>query len=390
MIDFLIVEDNDSKYTEVKKAILSVNSDFDIHRVEDVKSATDQIKKRQFCFVIVDMQLPNSPEDKDTINSKGGYDLVKWVKHNQKKKKCQPPENILILSQFAETLDAYNDKLLKTRVFTYLYKANDDVWINEIQDIIEEYLIQNESKTNKTSDDLIVYSVHGINTNGEWQSEFGGYLENRFGDNVKYINYKYQYYPVYSFLNPFLRKKEVDILIGDLKHCAKSAPNATVHLIGHSFGTYLISTALERLTLESAPKIGNIILVNSVLKSDYNWSKTVTTHNIKKILNECCINDKILILSQLFAMGLGMAGRLGFKGNLFNTVTNRYFKGGHSDLLQNKYFDDWCLHISNQEVISINEREEVNFKIAFKNSILLAGPYLILAGIITAIAATVI
>ncbi|WP_219600052.1 alpha/beta hydrolase, partial [Vibrio parahaemolyticus] len=227
-------------------------------------------------------------------------------------------------------------------------------------------------------DKLIVYSVHGINTNGEWQDSFDTYLKEKTEVSISHFPYKYQYYPIYSFLIPMLRRNEVRRMINELKYCARKAPNSTVHLVGHSFGTYVICEALKEIPLENSPKIGNLILVNSVLKSGYDFSQIVSKHKIDKILCECAINDRILIMSQVFAMGLGMGGRMGFKGVLYKTIHNRFFKGGHSDLFSATKFSDWFNIIMNKEIVYTDERSKVNIVCAVKQSILIAAPYLLL------------
>ncbi|MDH5930944.1 alpha/beta hydrolase [Vibrio splendidus] len=379
MIDFLIVEDDDNKYKDVCQLINSIRSGFYIERADNVKDAIDFIKRRKFSFVVVDMQLPNEKYSLDT-NSNAGIELVRWIKHNQKKKKCLPPENILILSKYQNLIKKYNQDFNDTRVFSYLYGKESDDWKHQIGNCIEEYLLKIEDNIEKSDEEVIIYSVHGINTNGEWQDELDDFISTSKNDShISHQAYKYQYYPIYSFLIPPLRRKEVSRLVTDLEFCARRAPNAKVHLIGHSFGTYIICKSLEKLSLEKSPKIGNVILVNSVLKDGYNFSKIVRKYGIKKIICECAINDKILILSQLLAFGLGMAGRIGFKGRLYKTISNRYFIGGHSDLFHFKSYTDWLDVINEKPIKDIDERGKVTVTSAAVNSLLICSPYLVLA-----------
>lgn len=375
MIDFLIVEDNDIKYLDIQSTILSINKDFCIERVIYKEDAIAKIKKRQYSFVIIDIQLPTK-HNKNDIDSSAGVDLIKWIKHHQKTKKCLPPDNILILSEYKELLDKYDRDFHKTRIFAYHY-TDDESWRTSVEDCVEEFILKSEVHINKSNDEVIIYSVHGINTNGEWQTELDEQISS-LNLNVNYEPYSYQYYPVYSFLIPPLRWKEVARLESDLRHCARRAPNATVHLIGHSFGTYVILEALRKIPQELAPKIGRVILINSVLKSSYNFSHVIEKHNITTVINDCGINDRILILSQFLALGLGMAGRIGFKGRLYGTIINRYFRGGHSDLFTTKRYLEWSNILINNDLIEVDEREKVSAVSGVKNSLLIAGPYAIL------------
>lgn len=377
MIDFLIVEDDDDKYSDVCSLVTSIRSEFHIERADNVKDAITLIKRRKYSFVVVDMQLPNDKTNLDK-NQNAGLDLIRWIKHNQKKKKCLPPDNILILSKYKNLIEKYNKDFNETRVFSYLYGKEIDDWRNQIKSCIDEYLLKIEDNIDKSDEEVIIYSVHGINTNGEWQEELDCFISNQYDvKNISHQPYKYQYYPIYSFLIPFLRRNEVNRLVTDLTFCARKAPNATVHLIGHSFGTYIICKALETLSLEKSPKIGNIILVNAVLKGGYDFSEIVRKHGIKKVVCECAINDKILILSQLLAFGLGMAGRVGFKGRLYKTIFNRYFKGGHSDLFHSDSYNDWLSVINGKPIKEVDEREKITVATATKNSLLICSPYFI-------------
>jgi hypothetical protein len=51
-------------------------------------------------------------------------------------------------------------------------------------------------------------------------------------------------------------------------------------------------------------------------------------------VNDCGINDSVLVLSQLVVLFTGMAGRVGFYGFSGGTVFNRFFAGGHSHYFQ--------------------------------------------------------
>ncbi|RBW66049.1 hypothetical protein DS893_06325 [Vibrionales bacterium C3R12] len=377
MIDFLIVEDSCEKYDNICKVIRTIQADFDIKRAENVADAITLVKKRKFSFLIVDIQLPDSQSENSEVNSNAGLELIKWIKHSQKRKKCLPPDNILILSQYSELIEKHSSDFTRTRVFSYLYSREDCKWESDVKDCIEEYILKKTDNIKKSDEENIIYSVHGINTYGEWQDELSQFIKSKFDGLFNHIPYKYQYFPIYSFLNPFLRKREVKRLIKDLEHCARRAPNATVHLVGHSFGTHVICEALDKITVELSPKIGNVVLVNSVIKSGYDWSNIVKKHGINKIVNECGINDRVLILSQMTAFGLGMAGRTGFKGKLYDTLTNRYFKGGHSSLFTDQHFQDWCTVLASDTIKNIDERGKVTKLDAFKNSLIIASPYVL-------------
>ncbi|MBU0826258.1 MAG: hypothetical protein KKB78_17870, partial [Alphaproteobacteria bacterium] len=69
--------------------------------------------------------------------------------------------------------------------------------------------------------------------------------------------------------------------------------------------------------------------------SSYNWPPLLETYEFD-VVNDCGTRDLILCLSQCFVIGMGMAGRNGFKTLNGGRVTNRYFKGGHSLYFRDK------------------------------------------------------
>ncbi|ACH65287.1 response regulator receiver protein [Aliivibrio fischeri MJ11] len=366
MIDFLIVEDSTSKRENICSLLSEINKDFDITYVDNFEDAVEKIKKRSFSFVVLDIQIPNTSIDQNK-NSQGGVELLKWIKHKQKSGVLSPPKNILVLTEYEDLLNKYSETNKSYRVFTYLYDSTCSSWRNQVREHIEEYILTTSSNIDSMPNNKVVYSVHGINTHGEWQKDFGRYID---GTQFSYIHvpYDYLYYPLTSFLCPHLRTEEVDRLVEDLIMTAKKYPNATVQLVGHSFGTYLIAEALAKLPVENAPKFDKIVLNGSVLKSNFNWSKIVEKHGISKIINNCSLQDKALLASQSVAIGLGMAGREGFKGKLTNIIENRYYKGGHSACLNKTQFEEWFTFFEQNEIQPHDHRSTVNLPILLKNT----------------------
>ena len=196
MIDFLIVEDSDTKYRDIERLVKSIRPGFYIKRVDNIGDAIVQLKKRQYSFVLVDIQLPNKKESFPAVNSNAGIELIQWIKHNQKRGKCLPPENILVLSEHKHLIEEHSSNISKTRVFSYLYDSQSEDWELCVKDCIEEFLITKDAFVTKSNDEAVIYSVHGINTNGEWQSEFDVHLSKRGHSSFNHRDYKYQGTPL--------------------------------------------------------------------------------------------------------------------------------------------------------------------------------------------------
>jgi outer membrane protein OmpA-like peptidoglycan-associated protein len=59
-------------------------------------------------------------------------------------------------------------------------------------------------------------------------------------------------------------------------------------------------------------------------------------NSVRRVVNDCGIDDDILILSQFCVLFTGMAGRLGFVGMTSARFVNRFFSGGHSHYFESQ------------------------------------------------------
>ena len=77
-------------------------------------------------------------------------------------------------------------------------------------------------------------------------------------------------------------------------------------------------------------RIHTIILSGSVLRSTFHWNDLLVDGSVHRLINDCGCQDLVLVLSQVFVLFTGMAGRLGLHGMTSNHFTNRFFIGKHS------------------------------------------------------------
>ncbi|MCX2982887.1 hypothetical protein EYC98_18650 [Halieaceae bacterium IMCC14734] len=190
-----------------------------------------------------------------------------------------------------------------------------------------------------TYDRHIVITVHGIRTYGQWQNALASMLTER-APNTEVHNYHYGYFSVIAFLIPPLRWLVTRRFSKQLAISLHGADNARIDLVGHSFGTHLIGWALKRLPVNACPNIHTVLMAGSVLTSDFDWSDLLRTGKLKRVVNDCGSKDSILIINQIFVLGTGMAGRLGFHGMMGKQLTNRFFVGGHSHYFESAECDD--------------------------------------------------
>jgi hypothetical protein len=179
----------------------------------------------------------------------------------------------------------------------------------------------------------VLITVHGIRTFGQWQDRLKK-LVTAANPNVEVKEYGYGYFSVVAFLIPVVRWLAVISFRRRLKLLLKTHPRAPVSIVAHSFGTHIVARALQSMKPGELPEIPVVILAGSVLKSNFDWTRLLNSGKLKRVINDCGIDDNILLLSQMCVLLTGMAGRVGFYGFSDEQVMNRYFAGGHSHYFQ--------------------------------------------------------
>jgi predicted alpha/beta hydrolase family esterase len=178
----------------------------------------------------------------------------------------------------------------------------------------------------------IVVTVHGIRTFGQWQVRLRNLIKAADPDAVV-VAYEYGYFSVLAFIVPIFRWLAVRAFRNKTRALARDYPGARFSFVAHSFGTHIVAHGLRNLRTD-APPIDTIILCGSVLRSQFDWDKFLARIPARRVVNDCGVNDSVLVLSQLVVLFTGMAGRVGFYGFSGGTVFNRFFAGGHSHYFQ--------------------------------------------------------
>jgi WD40 repeat protein len=185
----------------------------------------------------------------------------------------------------------------------------------------------------QTSKTDILITVHGIRTFGQWQDRLKNLVRVENPD-IIVETYGYGYFNALAFFIPFFRWLAVRAFQRRLRDLLKQQADAQVSIVAHSFGTHIVAWGLRGLRADEMPHVRTLILSGSVLKSNFNWSSLFQTDRVQRVVNDCGLNDGILLLSQLFVPFNGMAGRFGFYGFTDDRLLNRYFRGGHSHYFQ--------------------------------------------------------
>jgi pimeloyl-ACP methyl ester carboxylesterase len=178
----------------------------------------------------------------------------------------------------------------------------------------------------------LIVTVHGIRTVGAWQERLLDLIRRTppsAGISIDVRTYKYGYFLAFALTIPILRRLAARRFRSHLLEVLEPHAYSRVHLVAHSFGTYIACRGLLGIPSKAFPPVHTILLAGSVLPSWFRWNR-LRDLGISRIVNDCGTKDLALLASQLIP-GLGMAGREGFRGLLDDSFCNRFFSWGHSD-----------------------------------------------------------
>ena len=191
--------------------------------------------------------------------------------------------------------------------------------------------------TSTTSRQLVI-TIHGIRDYGKWQTRFENLVKDCAAKDstrdVTVENYHFGYFSVIAFLIPPLRWLVTRRFRSYLIRSTSKTSYDRIDMLGHSFGTHVLSWALLGIDEATRPQIHTVILAGSVLRSDFPWHELLGKH-VRRVVNDCGAKDSVLLLSQFFVLFTGMAGRSGFSGGQHDGFRNRYSMFGHGG-----YFED--------------------------------------------------
>jgi hypothetical protein len=153
------------------------------------------------------------------------------------------------------------------------------------------------------------------------------------------VPHKYGYFDSLRVFLPAARDDAVRRFLNELEALIAHYPEARrVDIVAHGFGAYLVAHALARLPAPTdgpvSPQIDTLILAGSPLRTDFPWEPLNRSGRVRRVINECGIDDLVVVLAQFSAVSFGMSGRLGFSGPHSDGVLNRYHEGGHSCIIQ--------------------------------------------------------
>jgi hypothetical protein len=190
----------------------------------------------------------------------------------------------------------------------------------------------------------VVFILHGIRDMGEWTSYFEAPLQEAYvekhtsGEKLCVHRASYGYFAMGPFLLWADRQKNVRWFMDQVTELNARFKNLReIHFIGHSNGTYILASALEKyVTL----KVEHVVLAGSVVRRDFPWSAFMG--RVKQVRNYVGSSDWVVgWFPRLFEISgfrflnrdIGSAGFNGFQDGFVQPMETRFVRGGHGAAL---------------------------------------------------------
>jgi CheY-like chemotaxis protein len=243
------------------------------------------------------------------------------------------PKMVIGLTADISELGSYRENFYKIASVVLPAKLHDKDWLASIIGHVST-LVRANQKIGQIRHDKLLLTIHGIRTHGKWQSVLNDEIR-KYSRSYIPIEVKYGFFDLISFAIPWLRSRKTRQVASEVKNIILSNTDKEISVVAHSFGSLVLLEALRNIDLPR--KIKHVILCGSPLPHDFDLSHLMKNSEIT--VNECGTRDFILVAAKSLVLGLGEAGRIGFRKSNSDQFMNRYFKGGHSlyfDASQNK------------------------------------------------------
>ena len=181
----------------------------------------------------------------------------------------------------------------------------------------------------------ILISVHGIRTTGRWQKDLTEAAQNL---GVAYQPLDFGYFGAFSLLIPSARRQKVEWFHDECGRIfASKSPNQSVSVAAHSFGTYLVASALSKY---ADLKFDRVIFCGSIVRREYPWTSIIDERGqVNAVLNEAGRKDLWSALVTWVVADAGASGVTGFIDLAQGRVTQRiHAEHAHSDYFYKSNF----------------------------------------------------
>ena len=148
----------------------------------------------------------------------------------------------------------------------------------------------------------LVYIMHGIRDWASWGDDLRGKVESELRESeratVGIVPAKYGYFPMAPFLLAWDRQKNVRWFMDQFTDDIARFPNVkVVDYLGHSNGTYILASALQRYRTLN---VRNVYFAGSVVPTYYPWKELLDAGRVEKVTNAVATSDWVVALFPKF------------------------------------------------------------------------------------------
>lgn len=224
------------------------------------------------------------------------------------------------------------------------YRANTDALISDDTMGLGKQSLKDAKSSGDPKPSMLVFLIHGIRDNSDWPRELARQIRADAKKEsppvrVRCITSSYGHFPMLHFLLFKRRKKNVRWFMDRYTEELAKLPDAQIHYVGHSNGTYLLA---EGLRTYAAMKFDRVAFMGSVVPGDFPWRKYHKERRIGEFRNDRSAKDWIVgvfpgfyqlmgkFIRIRYFLDIGDGGFRGFDQSVGDSHTeNYYFKGGH-------------------------------------------------------------
>lgn len=153
----------------------------------------------------------------------------------------------------------------------------------------------------------VVATIHGINSDGDWQKEVGRVLEPHF----RHIPLHYEQFRRLGWpriLSGRLRRQALESVVRQFSQEVVAGDRP--HLIAHSFGTWIAAQLMKR----PGVSFNRVVFAGSTLPANFDWEGELADNRgaFYDLTNERGVQDSVVAMAG--TTGKVCAGEVGFRG----------------------------------------------------------------------------
>jgi len=248
----------------------------------------------------------------------------------------------------------------------------DKLSFDEAEELVEDFGVRR-----------IVFILHGIRDYDEWGIKLKNSIDKELTPDTKVLLPKYGYFPMAPFLLWQDRQEKVRWFMDYYTEVRAQYPRAKqFDFIGHSNGTYILSSALQNY---KSLRIDDVYFAGSVVPQRYPWNDLVIHNRVARVRNVVATNDWVVAFfprffeqiaewrganGKLDALDLGAAGFRGFheSGGPSEAVKNIAFAIGQHSAGVDIGDEDKLKALVRFGRLGLDSKQENLFKETFKDA----------------------